>query len=114
MEERRSELRLLCSELITLTVEDAAGWEGTVNLEDISASGACVQLEQPVPRSAKVTVWLGGHAFGGTVKHCTQNEIGFFAGIQFDAGMKWSRAIYEPMHLFDPMQMTQLRSSAAG
>ncbi|MFN7992510.1 MAG: PilZ domain-containing protein [Bryobacteraceae bacterium] len=114
MNERRSEVRLLCSELITLRVEDNSRWEGTVNLEDISASGACVQLEQPVRRSAKVTIWLGGQAFGGTIRHCTHNEIGFFAGIQFDAGTSWSRAMYEPMHLFDPMQVTQLLSRAAG
>jgi hypothetical protein len=26
-------------------------------------------------------------------------------GIRFDAGKKWSRQIYEPKHLLDPMEM---------
>jgi hypothetical protein len=46
MNERRSELRFMCSELVKVRIQGAAGArEVTANLEDISASGACIQLE---------------------------------------------------------------------
>jgi hypothetical protein len=48
---------------------------------------------------------LGRHKFCGQVTHCTHNEIGYFVGIRFDAGKKWSRQIYEPKHLLDPMEV---------
>jgi hypothetical protein len=48
---------------------------------------------------------LGRHRFRGRVTHCTHNEIGYFVGIRFDAGKKWSREIYEPKHLLDPMEV---------
>jgi hypothetical protein len=44
---------------------------------------------------------LGRHKFRGQVTHCTHNEIGYFVGLRFDAGRKWSRKIYEPKHLLD-------------
>jgi hypothetical protein len=39
------------------------------------------------------------------VKYCLQNDIGYFVGIQFAAGQKWSREIYTPKHLLDPAQV---------
>ena len=71
------------------------------NLEDISPSGACVLFEQPVPAGARLCLMLGRHKFRGQVTHCTHNEIGYFVGLRFDAGRKWSRKIYEPKHLLD-------------
>jgi hypothetical protein len=75
------------------------------NLEDISPSAACVLFEQAVPPGARLCLMLGRHKFRGRVTHCTHNEIGYFVGIRFDAGKKWSRQIYEPKHLLDPMEM---------
>jgi len=105
MKERRAEPRLWCSDLIRVRVEGGGPTELTANLEDISPSGACVQFEQPVPAGARLCLMLGRHKFRGEVAHCTHNEIGYFVGIRFDAGRKWSRQIYEPKHLLDPAQL---------
>lgn len=106
MRERRAEPRLWCSDLIKVRVEGAEPAELTANLEDISPSGACVQFEQAVPVGARLCLMLGRHKFRGQVQHCTHNEIGYFVGIRFDAGRKWSRQHYEPKHLLDPRRVT--------
>ena len=105
MTERRAEPRLWCSDLIKVRLEGAEPAELIANLEDISPSGACVQFEQPVPAGARLSLMLGRHRFRGQVMHCTQNEIGYFVGVRFDAGKKWSRRIYEPKHLLDPKRV---------
>lgn len=105
MRERRAEPRLWCSDLIKVRLEGAEPAELIANLEDISPSGACLQFEQPVPAGARVCLKLGRHKFRGRVAYCMQHEIGYFVGVQFDAGRKWSRQIYEPKHLLDPRQV---------
>lgn len=102
MKERRAEARLWCSDLIRVRLDLAPPVELTANLEDIAPSGACVQLERPVPVGSSVTLRLGRRKFRGLVRHCTHHEIGYFVGVQFAAGQKWSREIYEPEHLLDP------------
>jgi hypothetical protein len=104
MTERRAEPRLWCSDLIQVWIEVAGAEpkEVTANLEDISPSGASVLLEQEVPAGARLCLALGKHKFHGQVTHCTRNEIGYFAGVRFDAERKWSRKLYEPQHLLDP------------
>lgn len=105
MKERRAEARLWCSDLITVRQEGAKPSEWTANLEDISPSGACVQLERAVPVGAILILKFGRRKFRGAVKYCRHDEIGYFAGIQFEPGRKWSREIYEPKHLLDPMKV---------
>jgi hypothetical protein len=105
MKERRAEPRLLCSDLIKVRLEGGEPAETMANLEDISPSAACVLFEQAVPAGTRLCLMLGRHKFRGRVMHCTHNEIGYFVGIRFDAGKKWSRQIYEPKHLLDPMEM---------
>ena len=102
MRERRAEPRLWCSDLIKVRLEGGEPVELTANLEDISPSGACVQFEQAVPVGARLCLTLGRHKFRGQATHCEHNEIGYFVGIRFDAGRKWSRQAYKPSHLLDP------------
>ncbi|HVN03207.1 MAG TPA: PilZ domain-containing protein [Bryobacteraceae bacterium] len=105
MKERRAELRLWCSDLIQVRLEGAQPEDLIANLEDISPSGARVQFEQPVPAGTAIVLKLGRRKLHGEVKYCTHNEIGYFAGVQFEPGNKWSREIYEPKHLLDPTQV---------
>ena len=102
MSERRAEPRLWCSDLIKVRLEGGQPAELTANLEDISPSGACLQFERPVPVGAILALRLGRWKYSGQVKYCRQDEVGYFAGIQFAAGRKWSREIYAPKHLLDP------------
>jgi hypothetical protein len=105
MIERRSEIRLLCSDLIKIRVEGAPPRELTANLEDISASGACLLLEEPLPLEARVCLLCHQCPLRGMVKYCVHNEIGYFVGVRFQAGEKWSRERYEPKHLLDPTRV---------
>jgi hypothetical protein len=107
--ERRRETRLLCSDLIQIRVEDAQPRELTANLEDISPSGACLQVEEPLAVDAPVSLLLGRFRLRAKVKYCIQNEIGYFAGVKFHARQKWSRELYEPKHLLDPTQVVPPR-----
>lgn len=48
MNNRRSEPRLMCADLVKVRIQDVAGAREVVaNLEDISASGGCIQVETP-------------------------------------------------------------------
>ena len=105
MNERRAEPRLWCSDLIEVRLEGAEPAELMANLEEISPAGACVQFEQAVPAGARICLRLGRWKFRGQVTHCTHNEIGYFVGVRFDAGRKWSRQMYEPKHLLNPARV---------
>lgn len=111
MTQARAEPRLLCSDLIKVRLEGAAAGPVDViaNLEEISPSGACVQFEQPVEAGARLCLMLGRYKFRGRVQYATHNQIGYFAGIRFDAGRKWSRKLYAPKHLLDPARLVVRR-----
>ena len=103
--EKRAEPRLWCSDLIRVYVEGTEPYLLIANLEDISPRGACVQLEEPVTAGAQICLMLGRRRFQGEVKYCLHNEIGYFAGVHFNAGRQWSREVYEPKHLLDPARL---------
>lgn len=102
--EKRTEPRYLCSDLVTLRWSDETRrqHEETVVLENISASGACVQAEVPVSETSGVTLLCGKAEFHGYVRSCYLRDDGYFVGIAFDAGSKWSKAKFQPEHLVDP------------
>jgi hypothetical protein len=116
MNERRFEGRFLCADLVK--VEWLAGeveGEGpgvnsrTVEavLEDISALGACVQVEELVPLGAAISISvITGLAdsrqaarFAGFVAYCVYRDYGYFVGIQFSSETRWSSGVFEPQHL---------------
>jgi hypothetical protein len=102
--ERRSQVRLLCSELVFVEWETAPGShsESRAILEDISPSGACLQLEAPVSKGARITIHVPQVVLAGRVCYCVFRDYGYFIGVQFDDGSKWSPARYKPQHLLDP------------
>jgi hypothetical protein len=105
--EQRAEPRFLCSDLVTLRWSEGAQAERkqTVVLENISASGACVQAEASVPESTRVSLVCGKISFRGYVRSCYWRDDGCFIGIAFDADSKWSRAKFKPEHLLDPRKV---------
>jgi PilZ domain len=100
--ERRTENRLWCSDLIKVR---AGRREIDANLEDISPSGACVQTEDPLKVGAKVSLLWGRRRWPGRVRYSLQNEIGYFAGVEFEDGRKWSPDIIKPQHMIDPAKI---------
>jgi hypothetical protein len=106
MADRRAEPRYLCSDLVTLCWKEGADERrDTVVLENISASGACVQAEISVPESANVRLVCGKAELHGCVRSCYWRDDGYFIGIAFDAHSRWSKAKFKPEHLLDPSEV---------
>lgn len=107
--ERRTEARLLCSDLVTLSWRDPAGKsrQEIVNLEDISRSGACLQSEVAVEEKTKVEITMGAITLRGQVRYSRRDELGYFIGVLFESGSRWSKEAYEPKHLFDPRTLVR-------
>jgi hypothetical protein len=103
MPERRSEVRMLCADLVEVRWKDPTGRtrKAQAVLEDISASGACLQLETYVPLAAVLRWRSAKKEFAGVVRYCVYREIGYFVGVQFDPTSHWSKAMYRPQHLLD-------------
>jgi hypothetical protein len=76
-------------------------------LEDISALGACVQVEDRIPLGAAISISAhhgggdsGGAArFSGYVSYCEYRDFGYFVGIRFSDETPWSTRAFEPEHL---------------
>ncbi|MFB3828270.1 MAG: hypothetical protein ACE15B_15995 [Bryobacteraceae bacterium] len=81
--------------------------KATALLEDICTSGACVQLDTPVPPGRRMRLRCGGKTLAGTVRYCVFREIGYFVGVEFARDRKWSRADFEPQHLLDLSKMVE-------
>lgn len=107
MQERRTEIRMMCADMVELSWRDGAGKRRRTMalLEDISPSGACLQLESPLPPGAGIEWTSGRHRFRGRVRYCVYREIGYFAGIEFNPSSKWSETAYHPEHMFDPQSL---------
>jgi hypothetical protein len=79
----------------------------TALLEDISASGACVQLEMPVPRGVEIRWTSSKQEFKGWVRYCIYREIGYFAGVEFESKSRWSKSAFMPRQLLDPQTLVK-------
>ena len=115
MHERRIEPRMLCADLVDIRWKDKSGRSrrAVANLEDISLSGACLQLDLPIPLETNLRI---GHPKGeleGRIRYCVYREIGYFLGVQFEPGSKWSQRAFKPLHLLDPRRLV-IRSKTGG
>ena len=109
MKERRNETRLLCADLVEVEWRDKNGRKrrSVANLEDISQSGACLQLDLAIPLQCPVRIRYERGDLAGVVRYCVYREIGYFLGVEFDAGQKWNERAFRPLHLFDPRRLAQ-------
>jgi hypothetical protein len=107
MMDRRIEPRLLCADLVDVQWKDQTGRvrRSVANLEDISLSGACLQVDRPVPLGTPYRITYPKGVLVGKVKYCVFREIGYFLGIEFEAGSRWSRNDFRPQHLLDPRNL---------
>jgi len=103
MLQERSEARMLCAEIVKIRWIDKSGrgHKSTAILEDISASGACIQLDAPLPVSTSVRIKHPKGELNGNVRYCVYRDIGYFVGLQFEPDSKWSRRDFQPQHLLD-------------
>ncbi len=98
---------MMCAELVEVRWDDKAGrrHRDVANLEDISLSGACVQLETPVQKGTRITVNYGDGEMPATVRYCLYRDLAYFLGLQFDDGCKWSTKRFRPQYMLDPREL---------
>lgn len=113
MAERRIEPRLMCADLVEIEWRDGKGREqkAVANLEDISAFGACLQVESEIPLRTAVKMRVMKTYYQGEIRYCVFREFGYFLGVQFEPGVKWNSRAFKPLHLFDPRRLLDLRPS---
>jgi hypothetical protein len=107
MMDRRIEIRMLCADLVDVQWRDQVGRKrrGVANLEDISLSGACLQVERPVPLGTPFHISYPNGELLGVVKYCVFRDIGYFLGVEFDPGSQWSQRQFRPQHLLDTRKL---------
>src|SRR5277367_2395143 len=107
MFERRVEPRMLCADLVDIRWRDQAGRlrRGVANLEDISISGACLQMDRPLVLGTFFQISYPNGELTGKVKYCVFRDIGYFLGIEFDNGSRWTEREFKPQHLLDPRRL---------
>lgn len=97
MTERRFETRMMCAGLIQVALRNGKGERrASALLEDISPSGACIQLDFAVPVGSSVAILHAKGELRGEVRYCRYLEIGYYAGLQFEAGRGWRREEFLP------------------
>jgi len=115
MIERRFEGRFLCADVVKVEWLAHGGPEADVAslrtveavLEDISALGACVQVDDAIPHGAaiSITVITGSEdakrqlQLSGHVSYCVFRDYGYFVGIRFSDETRWSSGVFTPRHL---------------
>ena len=109
--ERRLESRSLCAELVKIGWPEGDGGSQTTSavLEDISTHGACLQTEVPVPLGVEAFIQHQTWIIRCRVAYCLFREIGYFVGVTFEDGAKWSQEEFEPRHL---LNLTKLAGHA--
>src|SRR5689334_1157156 len=104
MGDSRAEVRLLCADIVEISWHDLTSRRRSRQalLEDISPSGACVQLDSPLPVGSEIRLRCHREELTGYVKYCVYREIGYFAGIEFRTDSRWSPEAFQPEHLLNP------------
>jgi hypothetical protein len=98
---------MLCADLVDVQWKDnkRRTRRGVANLEDISLSGACLQVDKPVPQGTELKMSYPNGELTGVVKYCVYREIGYFLGVEFGEGSRWSQRHFRPQHLLDPRRL---------
>lgn len=98
---------MLCADLVDIEWRDEDGRtrRTVANLEDISLSGACLQLDVAIPQRTSLRITYPNGELVGRVRYCVYREIGYFMGVEFDPGCRWSQQSFQPLHLLDPRRL---------
>jgi hypothetical protein len=96
----RREDRELCADLVKVRwkLESGQSRNEWAILEDISPSGACLGIEEPIPDDTPVSLQFNNDRCQARVKYCIFEGINYLLGVQFE-GYRWSRRKFKPEHL---------------
>lgn len=100
--DRRSAERWWCSHLVIITGPAGSAASQTVNMENISAGGACIAAETPFEIGGRLHLQTGGFETAVTVAYCNVREDDFAVGLVFEGGFRWSPDVWKPDHLLRP------------
>ncbi|MGD1071045.1 MAG: PilZ domain-containing protein [Bryobacteraceae bacterium] len=106
MKEKRLQGRCLCAQMVQVSWAEGKQAGAALHivqavLEDISELGGCVEVEEPIPLGAPLTLSIGDSEFLGHVCYCVFRDYGYFVGIRFLDDSVWSRDQVVPQHLID-------------
>lgn len=106
---------MLCADLVDVRWKEKSGRakRTVANLEDISLSGVCLQVDNQIPLGVPVRISYPQGEFSGVVRYCQFREIGYYVGVQFEDGVKWSEKSFKPLHLLDPRTLVRRPAKAA-
>ena len=92
MIDRRFDLRVFVDESVSLTWTDPTGetLQTDAHLADISRSGASVRTQRPVRAATTVMFSYEDREYVGKVTHCKSAPNGYFLGVEFLDGYRWS------------------------
>jgi hypothetical protein len=96
--ERRSEARARTAAVVQIFSKDT---EFPGVLENISPSGACLYVEEPIKERTKITITSGLITRTAVVTHVKNSQNGFIVGICF-LEAKWPGPITTPVHWINP------------
>lgn len=97
----RLEDRELCADLVKVQWKSESGpthseW---AILEDISPSGACLEIDEPISVDTLVSLEFTEDRCQARVKYCNYDKVNYLLGVQFENGYRWSRRKFKPQHL---------------
>ena len=104
----------MCADMVAVQWKSETGeqQQATALLDDISTSGACLNLDSPLPLGTAVVIEYRKGRLEGSVCYCVFREIGYYVGVHFKPATKWSPRQYRPRHLLD-LKTLLLRRTAA-
>jgi hypothetical protein len=111
----RSEDRELCADLVKVQWSPKSGsvcseW---AILEDISPSGVCLEIDQPIAPDTLVSLKFATDHCQARVKYCKFDQINYLVGLQFEQGYRWSRRKFKPDHLVQ-FRLRRVAKKASG
>lgn len=111
--------RYFCSHLVAVRLPGPERQlrEIVANIEEISSTGMCLNLEEPLDRGLSLRIEASNrgraHSFSATVVDCQEEPpMGYYAQLEFDSGCRWSPLAFEPEHLVRIDQAGTRRSAA--
>jgi hypothetical protein len=97
----RREDRELCADLVKVQwkIESLPAETEWAILEDISPSGACFEIEKPIPPGTDISLEFPTDHCKAKVVYCRFDEVKYLIGVEYVNGYRWSRRRFKPRHL---------------